>query len=259
MPCQIAGETLGGVLRNVVVVMPAYNAASTVERTYADLPLAAINTVVLVDDASTDDTVAVATALGITVIRHEINQGYGANQKTCYAAALDMGADIVVMLHPDFQYDSRVAPVMADIIELGICDVVLGNRMRSRHETLAGGMPVWKYVLNRTSTFFENLILGQTLGDWHSGFRAYSREALERIPFHLNSDDFAFDQELLIEAAHLGLRIGDVPVPVRYFPEASSINFKRSMRYGFDALGTLSSLFFHNLGLRKDARFEGRP
>lgn len=244
-----------GLVRNVVVVMPAYNAASTLEMTFADLPLEFITSVVLVDDGSTDDTVAIAHRLGLIVIEHDSNRGYGGNQKTCYAAALDLGADVVVMLHPDFQYDSRIVPIMSDIIELGICDVVLGNRMRSRAETLAGGMPVWKYLLNRTSTFFENLILGQTLGDWHSGFRAYSRRSLEMIPFHLNSDDFSFDQELLIEAAHLGLRIGDVPVPVRYFPEASSINFRRSMRYGTDTLKTLTCLFFHKVGLRKDPRF----
>ena len=243
-------------MRNVVVVMPAYNAASTLEKTYADLPLGAISKVVLVDDGSTDDTVEIARKLGLIVIVHERNQGYGGNQKTCYRTALDLGADVVVMLHPDFQYDSRVVPVMADIIGLGICDIVLGNRMRSRAETLAGGMPVWKYVMNRASTFFENFVLGETLGDFHSGIRAYSRESLEKIPFHLNSDDFAFDQELLIEASHMGLRIGDVPVPVRYFPEASSINFRRSMRYGVDTLRTLTSLLFHNLGLRKDARFE---
>jgi len=212
----------------VIVVMPAYNAAMTLEKTYRDLPLEGISQVILVDDASSDDTVEVAARLGIKVIRHEVNRGYGANQKTCYSAALDAGADIVVMLHPDFQYDSRIVPVLADIIELGICDVVLGNRMRSRAETLAGGMPVWKYLLNRTSTFLENFVLGETLGDFHSGLRAYSRGALERIPYELNSDDFAFDQEFLIEASHLGLRIGDVPVPVRYFPEASSINFKRA-------------------------------
>lgn len=238
--------------------MPAYNAAETVAKTYADLPLGDISEVILVDDGSTDDTVAIARSLGITVIVHETNRGYGANQKTCYEAALDKGADIVVMLHPDFQYDSRIVPVMADIIQLGICDVVLGNRMRSRAETLAGGMPVWKYLLNRTSTFFENFVLGETLGDFHSGFRAYSRHALEAIPYELNSDDFAFDQELLIEASHLGLRIGDVPVPVRYFPEASSINFKRSMRYGFDTLRTLGKLFLHNIGVHKDRRFQVR-
>lgn len=245
-------------MRNVIVVMPAYNAATTLEMTYRDLPMAGISQVILVDDASSDDTVEVAARLGITVIRHEVNRGYGANQKTCYSAALDAGADIVVMVHPDFQYDSRIVPVLADIIELGICDVVLGNRMRSRAETLAGGMPVWKYLLNRTSTFFENFVLGETLGDFHSGLRAYSRGALESIPYELNSDDFAFDQEFLIEASHLGLRIGDVPVPVRYFPEASSINFKRSMRYGSDTLLTLMSLLLHNAGVRKDPRFKRR-
>ena len=242
----------------MIVVMPAYNAAMTLEKTYRDLPLEGISQVILVDDASSDDTVEVAARLGIKVIRHEVNRGYGANQKTCYSAALDAGADIIVMLHPDFQYDSRIVPVLADIIELGICDVVLGNRMRSRAETIAGGMPVWKYLLNRTSTFLENFVLGETLGDFHSGLRAYSRGALERIPYELNSDDFAFDQEFLIEASHLGLRIGDVPVPVRYFPEASSINFKRSMRYGSDTLLTLMSLFLHSTGVRKDPRFKGR-
>jgi len=245
-------------LRKVIVVMPAFNAGLTLEKTYLDLPMAGISEVILVDDASTDDTVEVAMRLGLTVIRHEVNQGYGANQKTCYTAALDAGADIVVMVHPDFQYDSRIVPVLADIIELGICDVVLGNRMRSRGETLAGGMPVWKYLLNRTSTFFENFVLGETLGDFHSGFRAYSRKALELIPYELNSDDFAFDQELLIEASHLGLRIGDVPVPVRYFPEASSINFTRSLRYGFDTLRTLGRLLLHNIGIRSDPRFVGQ-
>jgi glycosyltransferase involved in cell wall biosynthesis len=235
--------------------MPAFNAGMTLEKTYLDLPMAGISEVILVDDASSDDTVEVAMRLGLTVIRHEVNQGYGANQKTCYTAALDAGADIIVMVHPDFQYDSRIVPVLADIIEVGICDVVLGNRMRSRAETLAGGMPVWKYLLNRTSTFFENFVLGETLGDFHSGFRAYSRKALEIIPYQLNSDDFAFDQELLIEASHLGLRIGDVPVPVRYFPEASSINFARSLRYGFDTLRTLGRLLLHNVGVLKDSRF----
>ena len=242
-------------MRKVIVVMPAFNAGMTLEKTYLDLPMAGISEVILVDDASSDDTVEVAMRLGLTVIRHEVNQGYGANQKTCYTAALDAGADIIVMVHPDFQYDSRIVPVLADIIELGICDVVLGNRMRSRAETLAGGMPVWKYLLNRTSTFFENFVLGETLGDFHSGFRAYSRKALEIIPYQLNSDDFAFDQELLIEASHLGLRIGDVPVPVRYFPEASSINFARSLRYGFDTLRTLGRLLLHNVGVLKDSRF----
>lgn len=239
----------------VWVVMPAYNAGQTLEATFLDLPLSQIEGVLLVDDGSTDDTVAVAERLGIHVIKHERNRGYGGNQKTCYSAALELGADIVVMVHPDNQYDSRIVPVMAEIIRLGVCDIVLGNRIRTRAETLAGGMPIWKYFLNRSSTLTENFILGQSLGDFHSGFRAYSRYALERIPFHLNSEDFAFDQELLIQASHFGLRLGDVPVPVRYFPEASSINWKRSMRYGFDTLIVLIQLLADTLRIRRDPRF----
>jgi len=235
--------------------MPAYNAEATVAQTYNDLPLEFVTETILVDDCSQDDTVRVATELGITVIRHEVNKGYGGNQKTCYNAALKSGADIVVMVHPDNQYDSRMVPVMADIIRLGVCDVVLGNRIRTRAETLTGGMPRWKYFVNRTSTFFENFVLGQSLGDFHSGFRAYSRGALERIPYNLNSDDFAFDQELLIQASYIGLRIGDVPVPVRYFPEASSINVRRSLRYGVDTLGVLSHLLLHKMRIRQDPRF----
>jgi glycosyltransferase involved in cell wall biosynthesis len=239
----------------VWVVMPAYNAAATVEATYRDLPLDSVEGVILVDDCSTDNTVAVARALGIQVIEHQVNRGYGGNQKTCYRAALDAGAEIVVMVHPDYQYDSRIVPVMAEIIRLGICDVVLGNRIRTRKETLEGGMPRWKYFVNRSSTLWENFVLGQSLGDFHSGFRAYSREALEMIPFELNSDDFSFDQELLIEASQLGLRLGDVPVPVRYFPEASSINWRRSMRYGTDTLVAIAQLFLHRMRIRRDPRF----
>jgi glycosyltransferase involved in cell wall biosynthesis len=239
----------------VWVVMPAYNAAATLESTYRDLPLDSVEGVILVDDCSTDDTVNVARGLGITVIEHTHNRGYGGNQKTCYSAALAAGADIIVMVHPDYQYDSRIVPVMSEIIRLGICDIVLGNRIRTRSETLAGGMPRWKYFVNRSSTLWENFVLGQSLGDFHSGFRAYSRQALEMIPFMLNSDDFSFDQELLIEASYLGLRLGDVPVPVRYFPEASSINWRRSMKYGMDTLGAIAHLFLHRMRIRKDPRF----
>ena len=242
----------------VWVVMPAYNAAQTLEKTYRDLPLDSIDGVILVDDCSTDGTVDVALRLGIDVIRHETNTGYGGNQKTCYQAALERGADVIVMVHPDYQYDSRMVTVMAEIIRLGTCDIVLGNRIRTRHETLAGGMPRWKYFLNRSSTLWENFVLGQSLGDFHSGFRAYSREALERIPFQLNSDDFAFDQELLIQASHFNLKLGDVPVPVRYFPEASSIDWRRSMRYGFDTLIVLTQLFAHKVRVRRDPRFVER-
>lgn len=241
----------------IAVVMPAYNAAATVERTVKDIDRTHVTDIILVDDASSDNTVEVARGLGLRVIEHAENRGYGGNQKTCYAAALETDADVVVMLHPDYQYDSRVIPVMAQIIDFGICDIVLGNRMRTRREALQGGMPVWKYVINRTSTFFENLVLGQTLGDFHSGLRAYSRHALEVIPFEENSDDFAFDQELLIQAVHCGLVLGDIPVPVRYFPEASSINWHRSMRYGADTLATMGSLALTKMHMKKDPRFPG--
>jgi glycosyltransferase involved in cell wall biosynthesis len=239
----------------VWVVMPAYNASRTLERTYRDLPLESIDGILLVDDASTDNTAEVARGLGIEVIVHDQNRGYGGNQKTCYQAALDRGADIVVMVHPDYQYDARMVPVMVQIIELGTCDIVLGNRVRTRSETLAGGMPVWKYITNRLSTLWENLLLGQNLGEVHSGFRAYSRHALEMIPLEANSDDFAFDQELLIEASHFGLKLGDVPVPVRYFEEASSISWRRSATYGMHTLGALTCLLLHKVRLRTDPRF----
>jgi glycosyltransferase involved in cell wall biosynthesis len=237
--------------------MPAYNAAATLRRTFDDIPASLKGRIILVDDASVDDTVAVAEGLGIEVIRHEANRGYGGNQKTCYAAALDRGAEIVIMLHPDYQYDSRVSLVMAEFIRLGICDMVLGNRIRTRREALAGGMPKWKYFVNRTSTFAENFVLGQTVGDFHSGFRAYSRELLQTIPFAENSDDFAFDQEFLVQAVAFGFRIGDVPVPVRYMDEASSIGFRRSVRYGLGGLGAIAKFFLSRAGLSRDPRFTG--
>ena len=235
--------------------MPAYNAEFTLEATLKELPQKFATHVILVDDCSSDNTVAKARELGITVIEHARNRGYGGNQKTCYAAALDTDADIVIMLHPDNQYDARVAPVMASLIHLGICDVVLGNRIRTRAEALHGGMPLWKYIINRLSTFIENLVLGQSLGDFHSGFRAYSRGVLERIPFHENSEDFAFDQEFLIQAISFGFKIGDIPVPVRYFDEASSISFKRSVRYGMGGVSAFTAMKFHKLKIRRDKRF----
>jgi glycosyltransferase involved in cell wall biosynthesis len=237
------------------VVMPAYNAAATLEKTFLDLPLEFRENVILVDDFSTDDTVIIAQNLGLIVVTHNNNMGYGANQKTCYTEALKAGAEIVVMLHPDFQYDARVTRILAELIELGNCEVVLGNRIRSRSEALKGGMPHWKYFLNRTSTFFENFVLGQGLGDFHSGLRAYSREVLTTIPFELNSDDFAFDQEFLVQAVSFGFKIGDIPVPVRYFEEASSINFRRSLIYGQGALSAIFCYFLHKMKLRTDQRF----
>lgn len=237
------------------VVMPAYNAAATLERTFLDLPIEFRSNVILVDDCSTDDTVKIAREIGIRVFCHDKNKGYGANQKTCYSEALKAGAEIVVMLHPDFQYDARVTRILAELIELGNCDVVLGNRIRSRAEAIKGKMPLWKYFLNRISTLFENFVLGQGLGDFHSGLRAYSRDVLMTIPFELNSDDFAFDQEFLVQAVSFNFKIGDIPVPVRYFEEASSINFRRSVTYGMGALFAILSYFLHRLKIKRDPRF----
>jgi glycosyltransferase involved in cell wall biosynthesis len=233
----------------VVAVMPAYNAERTLAATLADVPVGAVDEVILVDDGSTDRTVQVARDMGLTVIAHPENRGYGGNQKTCYREALARGADVVVMIHPDYQYDSRVIPLAVGFIELGICDVVLGSRIRSRAEALQGGMPVYKYIANRFLTFAENCALGQNLGDFHSGFRVYSRAVLERIPFERNSDDFVFDTQFLVQAVHHGFRLGDVPVPVRYFDEASSINFRRSMTYGLSTLGVVGRYWLHRLGV----------
>jgi len=235
--------------------MPAFNAERTLERTYFDVPERLRNQILLVDDCSTDRTVEVARRLGLEVIEHDRNLGYGANQKTCYRAALERGASVVVMLHPDFQYDARVVDLMAELIYLGTVDFVLGNRIRTRAEALSGGMPKWKYFLNRTSTFAENLILGQTIGDFHSGLRAYSRELLLKIPFEMNSDDFSFDQEMIVQAVSFQFRIGDIPVPVRYMDEASSINLRRSIKYGFGGLGAIVAQKLHQLKLRSDPRF----
>lgn len=242
---------------NIWLVMPAYNAAQTVKQTFDDIPDVLKRNVILVDDASHDETAQVARTLGIEVIEHEENRGYGGNQKTCYAAALERGADIIIMLHPDYQYDSRVSLIMAQLIQLDICDMVLGNRIRTRHEALAGGMPKWKYFVNRMSTFAENFILGQSIGDFHSGFRAYSRELLETIPFQHNSDDFAFDQQLLVQAVAYGFRIGDVPVPVRYMDEASSINFRRSVRYGVGGLAAIGAYYLSKFGVLRNEKFAG--
>ncbi len=244
----------------VIVVMPAFNAAATLERTFRDIPPGTVDQVILVDDGSQDNTVEIATRLGITVIQHEKNEGYGSNQKTCYREALARGADKIVMLHPDYQYDSRLIPFFLGYLDLGICDVMLGNRIRTREEALRGGMPLYKYVSNRILTILENVVLGQNLGDFHSGFRVYRREVLETVPFEKNSNDFVFDSEFLAQAACLGFRIGDAPVPVRYFPEASSIDFKRSLRYGFKTLGVLGKYLLHKWGLiRCPLFFPSRP
>jgi glycosyltransferase involved in cell wall biosynthesis len=239
----------------VVVVMPAYNAAKTIEAVYLDIPKEYKKDCILVDDFSSDETVKKARSLGIKVIKREKNGGYGANQKTCYEAALKSGAGIVVMLHPDNQYDARVLSALVSIIDLKICDVVLGNRIRTRKEALDGGMPLWKYVINRISTFIENFILGQSLGDFHSGLRAYNSEVLKNIPFKNNSNDFTFDQEFLIQSIHFGFKIGDIPVPVRYFEHSSSINFRRSLRYGLGGVMAIICRFLTEVKIINDKRF----
>lgn len=255
---HVAGRTdpTGAPVRSpgkVVAVMPAYNAAATLERTVADIPPGAVDEIILVDDGSRDETVAIARRLGLTVVVHERNRGYGGNQKTCYTQALQAGADYVVMIHPDYQYDSRVIPAAIDILRLRICDVIVGSRIRTRREALAGGMPAWKYVANRLLTITENVALGQNLGDFHSGFRAYTRQVLETIPWQHNSEDFVFDTQFLVQAVYFGFKLGDIPVPVRYFDEASSINFRRSVTYGVSTLWTLAQYWLHSLHL---ARFD---
>jgi glycosyltransferase involved in cell wall biosynthesis len=198
----------------------------------------------------------VARDMGLTVITHEQNKGYGGNQKTCYRTALEHGADVVVMIHPDYQYDSRVIPHAVGIIELGICDIVCGNRIRSRPEALSGGMPVYKYIFNRILTTIENVALGQNLGDFHSGFRVYRREVLETLPWERNSNDFVFDTQFLVQAVKFGFRLGDIPVPVRYFDEASSINFRRSVTYGVATLGTVGLYWLDRLRLYRSNLFQ---
>ena len=224
---------------NVIVVMPAYNAAKTLERTYNDLPKEVVAKAILVDDVSQDETVEVARRLGLDVVVHIQNRGYGGNQKTCYLKALEERADIVVMLHPDYQYDSTLVPELIRPIEEGHADMVLGSRFL-QGGTLAGGMPIYKYVSNRFLTVVENLVLGQRLSECHTGFRAYSRRLLETIPFLLNSDDFVFDTEVIAQAVAFGFRIAEIGVPTRYFAEASSVNFRRSVVYGIGTLGVMA-------------------
>jgi len=231
-----------------IAVMPAYNAESTLERTVEDIPREHVDEIIVVDDRSTDRTVEVARRLGLYTVVHEENRGYGGNQKTCYREALEHGADYVFMIHPDYQYDARTIPVALRVLELGICDVVLGNRIRTRREALEGGMPRSKYFANRGLTIIENLLSGQNLGEWHSGFRAYNRHVLETLPYYRNSDDFVFDSQFLVQCVHFGFRLGDVPVPVRYFDEASSINMKRSTTYALQTLRTFWQWYLHRMG-----------
>jgi glycosyltransferase involved in cell wall biosynthesis len=235
--------------KKIIVVMPAFNAESTLEKTFNDIPEGFVDEVILTDDGSSDRTVETARQLGITVICHNENRGYGANQKTCYEEALERGATVVIMIHPDYQYDSRLIPHALGFLAEGICDVIIGSRIRSRREALDCGMPPYKYIANRFLTLTENIILGQNLGDFHSGFRAYTRKVIETIPFRQNSNDFVFDTEFLAQAVYFGFRIGDVPIPTRYFEEASSINFASSVKYGIQTLWVMLKYIIQKTGL----------
>ena len=232
-----------------VVVMPAYNAEKTLKMTLDDIPEGSADEIILVDDASKDRTAELARGLGLKVIVHPENKGYGGNQKTCYRAALDEGADIIVMLHPDYQYNPKLVPYLSGLIKEDICDIVMANRIRTRREALEGGMPLYKYISNRALTLLENLFLGLNLSEYHTGYRAFSRKSLELMPFEKCSDDFVFDQQMLIQAAAMDLRVGEIPVPAKYFEEASSINFARSMKYGLETLLNVAKFVIHKTGL----------
>ncbi len=236
--------------KKVIVVLPAYNAEKTLEKTWREIPFEHVDDVVLVDDASRDNTAREAERLGIKTIVHTDNRGYGGNQKTCYRAALELGADIVVMLHPDYQYSPRLITAMASMIVSGHYDVVLGSRILGGG-ALSGGMPLYKYVANRFLTAFENLVLGVKLSEYHTGYRAFSRKVLETLPLEKNSDDFVFDNEMLAQAVIFGFRIGEISCPTKYFPEASSISFSRSVRYGLGVVGTTVKFALHRSNLRK--------
>jgi len=240
----------------IIAVMPAYNAARTLEPTVRDIPRGTIDEIILVDDASTDNTVEVACKLGLTVVRHEQNRGYGANQKTCYTLALEHGADIVVMIHPDYQYDSRLTPYFAGFLRDRYFDVMLGSRIRTRKEALEGGMPLYKYVANRGLTLIENICTGMNFSEWHTGFRAFTREVLETIPWQLNSDDFVFDSQMLLQCVSHGFRIGEIPVPVRYHDASSSINLKRSITYGCLTLKATGDYLLHRARIRRSPLFK---
>jgi glycosyltransferase involved in cell wall biosynthesis len=242
--------------KKVVVVMPAYNAEKTLEKTYGEIPFEVVDDVILVDDASRDRTPEIARRMGIRTIVHEKNLGYGGNQKSCYRAALELGADIVIMVHPDYQYTPRLIPAMASMIAYGEFDTVLASRILGTG-ALEGGMPPYKYVANRLLTLFENLMLSHKLSEYHTGFRAFSREILERLPLHSNSNDFVFDNQMLAQIVWFGFRIGELTCPTRYFEDASSINFRRSVTYGLGVLKTSLQFRLQKWGLVSSPIFAG--
>jgi glycosyltransferase involved in cell wall biosynthesis len=244
--------------KKIVVVLPAYNAELTLKKTYDEIPFELVDEVVLVDDCSKDNTFEVAKKIGIKhVIRHEKNRGYGGNQKTCYDKALSLGADIVIMLHPDYQYTPLLIPSMANIIANDLYEVVLGSRILGKG-ALKGGMPLYKYIFNRLLTFSENILLGQKLSEYHTGYRAFSKKILEKINYHSNSNDFVFDNQMLSQIIFAGFEIAEVTCPTKYFKEASSINFSRSAKYGMEVLGVSFLHFFCKLGLMKSELYRTR-
>ncbi len=243
--------------KKIVVVMPAYNAEKTLLATYREIPKGLVDRVILVDDASRDETSRLAKELGLDVITHGENQGYGGNQKTCYRAALRKGADIIIMLHPDYQYTPKLIPAMAAILDTGDFDVVLGSRILGGR-ALAGGMPLYKYVSNRFLTFAQNLIMGAKLSEYHTGYRAYTRRVLESIPFEENSNDFVFDNQMLCQILYKDYRISEVTCPTKYFAEASSINFARSLKYGIGCLLNAVGFRLDKMGILKSRLFVGK-
>jgi glycosyltransferase involved in cell wall biosynthesis len=239
----------------VVVVMPAYNAEKTLRMTYTELPHDVVDLVILVDDGSSDETLRIARGLKLEVFVHDRNYGYGANQKTCYREALKAGADIVVMVHPDYQYDPTLLPEIIRPIETGAADVVLGSRLL-RGDVMKQGMPWWKYAANRVLTGLENRVFGLKLAEYHTGYRAYRREALESVNLEMNSDNFVFDQEIVAQFVDVGMRIAEVPVPTRYFAQASSCSFTASCRYGLSILGVLTRYVLHRTRVVRQRQFQ---
>lgn len=243
--------------QKIIVVMPAYNAARTLAKTVAEIPRDIVDEILLVDDASNDETVDLANALDIKVFRHEQNYGYGRNQKTCYREALKRGADIVVMVHPDYQYSPNLIVPMAGMIAYGEYDAVMGSRILGKG-ALVGGMPVYKYIANRFLTLAQNILISQKLSEYHTGFRAFRREVIENLPLEENSDDFVFDNQMISQAVYFGYRVGEISCPTRYFEEASSINFSRSVRYGFGVLETSLKFRLHKMNIKKSRLFRKR-
>lgn len=241
--------------KKIVVVMPSFNAAATLERTVVEIPRDIVDEIILVDDGSSDATVDVARRLGLKIFLHDGNFGYGRNQKTCYREALHLGADIVVMVHPDYQYSPKLIVPMAGMIAYGEYDVVIGSRILG-NGALKGGMPLYKYVANRCLTLFQNILMGQKFSEYHTGFRAFSTDVLRKLPLDSNSDDFVFDNQMLVQAVYFGFRIGEISTPTRYFDEASSINFSRAVRYGLGVVATALSYRLDRMKIKRSRLFQ---